>query len=157
MEGTTATEQVFHNAIHDVTAPAINRRIEQEMRDRITLYAHKSPEEISQRISELEQEWDIDRCLESNGSALALAGMVLSWVGGRKWLLLPALTLPMLFMHAVQGACPAVPLLRRFGIRSRREIDSEIYALRLLRGDFDGSTGPERALKALEPELRPVE
>jgi hypothetical protein len=31
-----------------------------------------------------------------------------------------------------------VPLLRRFKVRTRKEIDAEKYALKLLRGDFDG-------------------
>jgi len=46
--------------------------------------------------------------------------------------------LPMLLMHATQGWCPPVPVLRRFGVRTRHEIDAEKYALKILRGDFDG-------------------
>jgi hypothetical protein len=159
MEATTATQNhLTHDHVRDNTAPAVNQRIEQEMRDRIMLYANKSPEEISRRIGELEQEWDIERRLECNASALAFGGMALSFFGGKKWLLLPTLVLPMLFYHAVNGWCPPVPLLRRFGVRSQREIDAEIYALRLLRGDFEEAKNPtERALRALEPELRPVE
>jgi hypothetical protein len=159
METTTATQGIStHDHVHENTAPAVNRRIEESMRDRILLYANKTPEEISQRIAELDQEWDIERWLESNASALAFGGMTLSLFGGKKWLLLPAFVLPMLFYHAVNGWCPPVPLLRRFGVRTQREIDAEKYALRLLRGDFDkGDSGPQRALRALEPELKPVE
>lgn len=144
--------------VRDNTAPAVNRRIEEEMRDRVLLYANKSPEEISRRIAALDEEWDIERMLECNASALAFSGIVLSLIGGRKWLLLPAFVLPMLFYHAVNGWCPPVPLLRRLGVRTQREIDAEKYALRLLRGDFDNTANAtEKALKALEPELRPVE
>lgn len=144
--------------IRDNTAPAINRRIEEQMRDRILLCANKSPEDISRRIAELDEEWDIERMLECNASALAFSGIVFSIFGGKKWLLLPAFVLPMLFYHAVEGWCPPVPLLRRLGVRTQREIDAEKYALRLLRGDFDHAANPtEKALKALEPELRPVE
>jgi hypothetical protein len=140
------------------TAPHVNDRIEEEMRGRIVSYANRSPEEMSRRIAELDQEWDIERWLECNASALAFGGMALSVFGGKKWLLVPALVLPMLFYHAVEGWCPPVPLLRRLGIRTQREIDAEKYALRLLRGDFDSQNDPtERALRALEPELRPVE
>src|SRR5438874_9255842 len=32
--------------------------------------------------------------------------------------------------------CPPVPVLRRKGVRTRREIDAERYALKALRGDF---------------------
>lgn len=154
----TDTSQAFgHDQVRDNTAPNINQRIDQQMRDRIFLYAHKSPQEISRRIEELGQEWDMERWLECNASALAFTGMAFSVVGGRKWLLLPALVLPMLFYHAVNGWCPPVPLFRRLGVRTQREIDAEIHALRLLRGDFDEGERTERALRTLEPELRPVE
>jgi hypothetical protein len=45
--------------------------------------------------------------------------------------------LPFLFQHAVQGWCPPVPLFRRLGVRTRKEIDAEKYALKAVRGDFD--------------------
>ena len=31
-----------------------------------------------------------------------------------------------------------MPMLRRLGVRTRHEIDAEKYALKILRGDFDG-------------------
>jgi hypothetical protein len=139
------------------TAPAVNHKIDQQMRDRITLYANKSPEEITRRIHELGEEWDIERLLECNASALAFTGLAFGTLFSKKWLLLPAVVLPFLFLHGAQGWCPPVPALRRLGVRTRREIDAEKYALRLLRGDFDGDDKTERALKALEPELTPVE
>jgi hypothetical protein len=160
METMTATQNTAtsQDRVRESTAPQINQRIEQEMRDRIVLYASKSPDEISKRIAEIDQEWDIERMLECNASALAFSGVVFSFVGGKKWLLLPAFVLPMLFYHAVEGWCPPVPLLRRFGVRTQREIEAEKYALRLLRGDFDHAKDQtEKAMKALEPELRPVE
>jgi hypothetical protein len=40
-------------------------------------------------------------------------------------------------MHAVQGWCPPVPVLRRLGFRTASEIDHERYALKALRGDFE--------------------
>ena len=155
----TADQQTLsQDHVRAATSPEANQRIDQQMRDRILVYANKSPAEISQRIRELEQEWDVERFLECNASALAFTGMVFSFVGGRKWLLLPAVVLPMLFYHSVSGWCPPLPMLRRFGIRTSREIDAEIYALRLLRGDFDGGEDrAQRALRTMEPELRPVE
>jgi len=59
----------------------------------------------------------------------------------RRWLVLPALVTAFLFQHAMQGWCPPLPLLRSFGFRTAREIDTERYALKALRGDF-GSIGP---------------
>jgi hypothetical protein len=40
-------------------------------------------------------------------------------------------------MHGLQGWCPPATAMRRFGIRTRTEIDAERYALKLLRGDFE--------------------
>ena len=160
METTTTDTQNLseHDRVRANTSPDSNQRIEDEMRRRIISYANKSPAEISSRIQELEKEWDLERWLESNASALAFTGIVLSVARGRKWLLLPAFVLPLLFYHAVQGWCPPIPLLRRLGVRTQQEIDSEKYALRLLRGDFEhGGDAAHRALRVLEPELRPVE
>jgi hypothetical protein len=42
-----------------------------------------------------------------------------------------------LLMYAVQGWCPPVSILRRFGFRTRQEIDLEKYALKALRGDSE--------------------
>lgn len=53
-------------------------------------------------------------------------------------------------MHAVQGCCPPVPLLRRLGLRTREEIERERYALKALMGDFAGlSQETDRAGNAL--------
>lgn len=159
METTSDTQKISeHDRVRANTSPDSNQRIEEEMRRRIILYANKSPEEISARIRELEKEWDIERWLECNASALAFTGIVLSVARGRKWLLLPAFVLPLLFYHAVQGWCPPIPFLRRLGVRTQQEIDAEKYALRLLRGDFeDGEDAAQRALRIFEPELRPVD
>jgi hypothetical protein len=159
MEAMTATENIFaHDRVHANTSPTTNKRIEDDMRQRIVSYASKSPEEISARIAELDREWDIERWLESNASALAFTGIALSLCAGKKWLLLPATVLPLLFYHAVEGWCPPVPLLRGLGVRTQQEIDAEKYALRLLRGDFEhAQDSTQRALRVFEPELRPVE
>lgn len=159
MEASIATQNSpVSDPVAANTSPQVNDRIQEAMRCRVISYASKSPEEISRRLAELEREWDIERWLACNASTLAFGGVAMSLFRGKKWLLLPVLVLPMLFYHAVEGWCPPVPLLRRLGIRTQREIDAEKYALRLLRGDFDSSGDPaQRALRALEPELRPVE
>jgi hypothetical protein len=47
--------------------------------------------------------------------------------------------------HALQGWCLPVPLLRRLGVRTQREIERERFALKALRGDFDSVPGAGRA------------
>lgn len=119
------------------TPAAVNQRIDQRTMQRVWGYARKPPEEITRRIQELDNEWDVERVLEAQTAAVSLAGVVLSGVFRRRWLLLPAGSLGLLLQHSLMKNSLAAQLLRRVGIRTRREIDAEKYALRLLRGDFD--------------------
>jgi hypothetical protein len=88
------------------------------------------------RIWELEREWDIERVLQLMASSVSLTGILLSGIRDKRWIVLPAVVLSFLFLHAVQGWCPPVPVLRRLGVRTREEIDRERYALKVLVGDF---------------------
>ena len=125
-----------HDRIRENTAPEINQRLDNAAKRRVEEYTNLSARELTRRIEELDREWDIERVLELNASALAFSGLCLSVTRNRKWLLLPGLVLPFLFQHAVQGWCPPLPLLRRLGVRSRKEIDREKYTLKAFRGDF---------------------
>jgi hypothetical protein len=102
--------------------------------------AARSPEDahriLSRRIEELEQESDIERVLAANAATLAFTGTALGVLHHRRWLALPAVVTGFLLQHAIQGWCPPVPLFRRLGIRTSREISAERYALKALRGDF---------------------
>jgi hypothetical protein len=119
------------------TRPAALRQIDSAIESRIRFYATQPRDAISRRIGELDREWDIERILETNASSVALAGLLLGLTRGRKYLLLTAGVLGFLLMHAVQGWCPPVPVLRQAGIRTRSEIDREKFALKILRGDFE--------------------
>ncbi|MGJ0483266.1 MAG: hypothetical protein ACR65R_01875 [Methylomicrobium sp.] len=135
------------------TSEEINRQIDREINVRVKEYAKRSPEDITRRIDELDREWDIERVLETNASALAFTGLFLGVTKNIKWLMLPAVVLPFLFQHAVQGWCPPMPILRRLGVRTRNEIDREKYALKVLRGDFNKTESlprDEAALKAVK-------
>lgn len=132
------------------TSPDINVRIDREAEERISYYATRSKEEITSRIRELDSEWDMERVLETNASALCFCGVALAATHSKKWLIIPGIVSAFLFQHAVQGWCPPVPLFRRLGVRTRKEIDREKYALKGLRGDFDGlATGTEEGGSSL--------
>jgi hypothetical protein len=126
-----------NHRVEEHTSEAINRAIAEETRERIRHYANASPQEISQRIIELDYEWDIERALECNASALAFSGVVLAATVDKRWLLLPGLVTGFLFQHALQGWCPPLPILRRLGFRTSAEINEERYALKALCGDFE--------------------
>jgi hypothetical protein len=117
------------------TSEAVNRTIHAEMLERLIYFA-LHPDRIDSRLQELDREWDIERALEANASSFALAGLTLGVTRDRRWLALPAAVAGFLLQHAVQGWCPPLPLLRRLGFRTPREIDQERYALKALRGDF---------------------
>src|SRR5688572_1642436 len=121
------------------TAADVNKRIHDEMVERVQ-YLAANPERIPQRLRELREEWDIERAIEANASALAFTGVVLGATRDSRWFALPALVTAFLFQHAIQGWCPPVPVLRRMGFRTAHEIGQERTALKVLRGDFDGVT-----------------
>jgi hypothetical protein len=118
------------------TATHVNRGIERQAARRLVRAAGQSPAALTRRINELEDEWDVERWLEMNASALAFTGVVLGIFVNKKFFAIPCIVLPFLFQHAVQGWCPPIPIFRRRGVRTRREIDAEKYALKALRGDF---------------------
>jgi hypothetical protein len=118
------------------TAREVNRRIEQEMVERIAHFS-EHPNEIAARLDELDREWDIERAIEANASAIALIGIGLGATGDRRWFMLPALVAAFLFQHATEGWCPPGPVLRRLGFRTADEINQERYALKAIRGDFE--------------------
>jgi hypothetical protein len=132
------------------TSEEINRRIDREIDARVREYADRNPDDITRRIGELDREWDMERLLETNASTVAFTGLVLGVTHSKKWLIVPGIVLPFLFQHAVQGWCPPVPVLRRLGVRTRKEIDREKYALKVLRGDFDNADSLPRAEAALQ-------
>ncbi len=68
-------------------------------------------------MESLGKEWTVERAVMAGAGLLALAGAAL------------------LLEHALTGWCPAVPLLRRLGFRTRREVEAERLTLRrMLRG-----------------------
>jgi hypothetical protein len=118
------------------TAAHLNEQIDVKIQRDIERIAARGEPAIARRIAQLDDEWDVERYLEMNASALALTGTLLGIFVNKKFLAIPCIVLPFLFQHAVQGWCPPIPLLRRRGVRTRKEIDAEKYALKALRGDF---------------------
>ena len=149
--------------VRRASSDAVNRLIDKGMTERVHRLSTAPEHEVSERIEALGREWDIERFLEMNASALALTGVGLVAAFNKRWLVLPAVVLAFLLQHALQGWCPPVPLFRRFGVRTRQEIDQERLALRLVRGDFRGASesagdpkaGAEAALAAAKRTKEP--
>ena len=134
----------------------VNQQLHTETERRIAYYlAH--PEQIDQRLRELDQEWDIERLIETEAPTMTLAGILLSALRGRKWLILPLFAQSMVLLHAIQGFYPLLPIFRRMGFRTTREIAAERYALKAIRGDFqrvaegEGLQRADQAFAAAQP------
>jgi len=119
------------------TDPEINRQFDRKLEQRLRFYAVQDKQTISERLAELDREWDIERMLEANAASLSLLGIILGVGSSRKWFVVPAIVGGFLLQHAIQGWCPPIPVLRKLGARTRLEIEQERYALKLLRGDFE--------------------
>lgn len=113
------------------TPEQVNERIRERTAERLEYYSTHL-DEIDDRLDDLDEEWDIERTLEANASALILLSIGLGLAVNRKFLALPVVISAFLFQHALQGWCPPVPVMRRLGIRTQREIAAERYALTAL-------------------------
>ena len=136
MGANLGTEANEFDRVRANTTPETLHKIDATIEEKVLYYSTQPKEVISARIAQLEREWDIERWLETNASSLALMGLILGLTRSRKYLLLSGTVLSFLLMHAIQGWCPPVPILRQLGIRTRSEIDREKFALKVLRGDF---------------------
>ena len=131
---------------------AANQQIDQQIKANIQAYGYDGPDQVEDRLEELAKEWDLERALETNAATLALSGVLLGAFHDKRWFILPGIVTTFLLQHGLQGWCPPLPLLRKLGFRTRKEIEEERYALKALRGDFNkvlGVTTPEGVLNVV--------
>jgi hypothetical protein len=121
--------------VREKTSPEINRKIDTEIQENLNKYYHNRSE-INKRLWELDREWDIERILELNAAVFCFMGLWRGLTKNKLWFALPVAVSAMLATHAIEGWCPPVTLFRRFGFRTKAEIEKERYALKTLRGDF---------------------
>ncbi|WP_187260889.1 DUF2892 domain-containing protein [Pontibacter beigongshangensis] len=136
--------------VRESSTKEANQKIDEALLHSLKAYLSANKTDLTERIKALEKEWDIERVLEVNASTLALSGVLLGAFVNRRWFILPGVVTTFLLQHGVQGWCPPLPVLRALGIRSRREIEEEKYALKLLRGDFSPVPIPVTAEQLLE-------
>ena len=118
--------------VRENTAEEINQQIRQRTERSVMESIAGGPKAIERRLEELYHEWDIELAIEVNAAGFALAGVALGEFADRRFLLLPAAVGMFLLQHALQGWCPPVPILRRLGFRTAREIFEERLALKSL-------------------------
>jgi hypothetical protein len=130
------------------TAAEVLRRIDGATTERLKHYAAADGPAVERRLRELDQEWDTDRAIELEASAMAITGLLLGMLVRRSLLAIPAVVGGAVLLHALTGRYPLLPAFRRMGVRTGREIEAERYALKALRGDF--SDMPAQAGDAAE-------
>jgi hypothetical protein len=125
------------------TSECVNEKIHRETEENVARYAHAGPIAIEARLAELDQEWDVERCLETMAPTASLVGLCLGLTVDRKFLAVPIIVQSFLLLHALQGWAPPLVLLRRLSVRTPGEIEHERNALKALRGDY-GDLSPLR-------------
>jgi hypothetical protein len=123
------------NRVSENTSEEIQARINRNLEMNVA-YFGTHPDLIDQRLKELDKEWDVERALET---ATGISGLTMLTLGlaFKRFRLFPFLIAGFLLQHALQGWCPPLPVIRRMGIRTTKEINRERVALKALRGDFD--------------------
>lgn len=119
------------------TSRKSNDRLNDEMLRNISKYINASKDDISKRIEQLNKEWDTERVLEANASAIIFIGTVLGFLVNTWLFLICGFISFYLLMHALEGWCPPLPLIRKLGVRTVYEICTEKMILKHLRGDFN--------------------
>jgi hypothetical protein len=119
------------------TAQSVNQEIEDVAVQRLSRCT-SSNALVARQLSNLQQEWDLERALQTWFASVVLTGVALATTRDRRWITLPAVAAGFMLQHAFQGWCPPVPFFRRLGFRTQAEIARERYALKGMRGDFAG-------------------
>jgi len=141
------------------TSDKINEQIRRQTWRSLAHYGSAGPEAIDRRLAQLDQEWDIERTLETNASIALLLGVTLGTFVDKRFFALPAVVGGFLLQHAIQGWCPPLPVFRRLGFRTQAEIEQERYALKAMRGDFGdlGDVDKQRSSRTAALALKAVE
>ena len=110
-----------------------NARVDQVIEANLTR-AGEEPSFATERLAELEREWDIDRAVMLSFAGMGTAALVLGLRRNWRWRFPLTGQIGFLLLHSVVGWCPPAVVLRRFGFRTRQEIESERAALLRMSG-----------------------
>jgi hypothetical protein len=125
--GPNSRLRVF-DRVRNVSPQAANRKIDIRTQDAIERATAGGRVAMERRLTQLQQEWDIDRVLMLNFATLVFA-QLLAAKRDRRWLWGPLIQTPFLIMHATIGWCPPSLWFRPMGFRTRFEIQAEREAL----------------------------
>jgi hypothetical protein len=110
--------------------------VEKQIQEKINYYYYQDQEQINLRLLQLDNEMDLETYLQTETSAVNIAGLILALTSGKKWLILPFISSLFVLSNLMRGDKPPLTFLRKLGLRRRAEIEKERYALKAIRGDF---------------------
>jgi len=133
----TLTLPLTSNRVEKVTSPTVNHRIRQKADEEVARFEGMMDSEIGAKIGDLDHEWDIERLVQAQTALAAMISLTVGLRINRRALFGTTAIYSAFLLHSLQGWSPQIPIFRRLGIRTQREIDREKYALKAIRGDFD--------------------
>lgn len=126
------------DAVRVHTPERVNRKIDERVERCVRHMAEQMDRPtITRYLGKLETEWDLNRVVTVAMSSVSLLGLLLSARAGRGWKLVSGVAAGLLLQHGLFGFSPMAELIRAMGVRTRREMDLEKFALKALRGDFE--------------------
>jgi hypothetical protein len=130
--------QTSTDAVPSHAPTEVNKRIDERVERCVRHMAQQARPEISRYLEKLEREWDLNRAVMVAGSLLSVLGLWLGRRGRGRWRILGGVAAGLILQHGLTGFGPLAEMVRAVGgVRTRREIDLEKFALKALRGDFE--------------------
>lgn len=119
------------------TDPNVNAQIRKHTIKNLNIYKNCDPQDITDRIRKLDQEWDTERTLEVYAAVMIFLSSYLGVKTRKYWFLVTGAIAVFMIQHGVQGWCPLLPFIRKWGVRTAEEIMNEKIVLKWIRGDFN--------------------
>ncbi len=117
-----------HDRVRALTSRKINYKIDMKTKQKINEAKALGPRAVQARLQQLDREWDINKLFMVNFSIIVFTELLLARKN-RKWLWVPIVQTPFLFMQAALGWSPPSLWFRLLGIRTSKEIQAEREAL----------------------------
>ncbi|MDF2543523.1 MAG: hypothetical protein K0S47_3241 [Herbinix sp.] len=135
------------------TNPKILEKIRNQTIGNLKGSMNKSEPELTEKINNLNAEWDTERVLETHAAVLVIVSTILGAIWNKLWYLVTVVVGVFLLQHALDGWCPPLPCIRKMGVRTAEEINHEKIVLKMMRGDFtQGSNDIDEMLNVAQKQ-----
>ena len=115
-----------YDKVRKLSLKSFNKSIDEDTDSIIQLVVAEGPISISERLNELDREWDIDKAVMLFQSGLIIVQLARAMSRPSKNKLLgPLIQTPLLVLHATLGWSPVTMMFRKLGFRTRFEIQAE--------------------------------